>query len=106
MNSLRKENKLSEDNLIRLNAGIKHKRKPAYVLLDEQLVFAVSHYIKNELIYQKISELALNYNKRANIYTIEMFLEIKIGKFAPLFNFMPCMYNWRGHFYSMRKTCH
>jgi len=46
VDSFRKEQKLAEDNLIRLNAGIQYKRKPAYVLLDEQLIFAVNNYSK------------------------------------------------------------
>ena len=47
MDSLRKEQKLAEDNLIRLNAGVQYRRRPAYVLLDEQFVFAVNHYSKD-----------------------------------------------------------
>ena len=47
IDSLRKEQKMVEDNLIRLNAGIQYKRKPKYVLLDEQLIFAVKSYCKD-----------------------------------------------------------
>jgi hypothetical protein len=47
VDSLRKEQKFAEDNLIRLYAGIQYRRRPAYVLLDEQLVFAVNHYSKD-----------------------------------------------------------
>ena len=47
VDSLRKEQKMVEDNIIRLNAGIEYKRKPKYVQLDEQLTFAVKSYNKN-----------------------------------------------------------
>jgi len=46
VDSFRKEQKMTEDTLIRLNVGIAYKRKPAYVLLDEQLIFAAKSYSK------------------------------------------------------------
>ncbi len=46
VDSMRKEQKRTEDNLLRLRAGIVYKRKPHYVRLDEQLIFAVKSYSK------------------------------------------------------------
>jgi hypothetical protein len=45
IDSFRKEQRLVEDNMIRLNAGIPYKRKPKYVQLDEKLFFAVETYM-------------------------------------------------------------
>ena len=62
VDALRKEQKLTEDKLVKLRTGIVYKRKPNYVLLDERLKNVLSTYDKSNFIefYQNI-QLILDY---------------------------------------------
>ena len=48
IDSFRREQKLVEDNVIRLSIGIKHKRKSKYMIEDEQLIFVLKGYTKEK----------------------------------------------------------
>ena len=62
VDALRKEQKITEDKLVKLRTGIVYKRKPKYALLDERLKNVLSTYDKSKFIefYQNI-QLILEY---------------------------------------------
>jgi hypothetical protein len=59
IDSFRREQKLVEDNIIRLNIGIKHKRKTKYMKEDEQFIFVLKGYEKNYFheFYENINNI-------------------------------------------------
>ena len=62
VDSLRSEQKLTEDKLIRLKTGIIYKRKPKYILLDERLQNTIKTYVKEKFydFYENL-QLILEY---------------------------------------------
>ncbi len=59
IDSFRREQKLVEDNIVRLNIGIKHMRKTKYMLEDEKLIFVLKGYEKEKFceFYQNINNV-------------------------------------------------
>lgn len=62
VDKFRDEQKKSQDLLVQLETGVKFKRKPAYILLDERIKEIVSSYSIGEFdkFYENLS-LVLNY---------------------------------------------
>ena len=62
VDAFRKEQKKTENTLIKLKTGIVYKRKPEYVILDERLKIILSTYDKKhfETFFENIS-LVLKY---------------------------------------------
>ena len=54
----RKEQTSSEKKLIQVRTGVKPRRKPAYIALDERLVLMVSKYNKNKCL-EFLSDMSL-----------------------------------------------
>lgn len=48
IDEFRKEQKKTEDSLIKLKTGIEYKRKPEYILLDERLQNIIKEYKKSK----------------------------------------------------------
>ena len=55
----RKEQKKSEENIVRLETGIQYKRKPKYILLDKRIIEILKTYSFNcfDKFYDNLSSI-------------------------------------------------